>query len=200
MSHHCAITENSVSVLDSPRAPADQDQGSRIGSRITTPPKATVGPSAGLVSAERACGDSAHIEPRDGGLRFEFRRRGVEPWWRGRWVLGIEAEQRRQMERQRQAQAVRAVEVADPHHEPTGRLLEAWAPVEDELRQTVDPETFAIWLADMHPHRLIKGEWVLACRPQTRGWVEARFGRLIASCAGRPVVLVNCENNQRRTL
>jgi hypothetical protein len=97
------------------------------------------------------------------------------------------------MERQRQAQSARTVEPADPHHEPSVRLLEAWAPVEYELRQAVEPEMFAIWLADVHPHRLINGEWVLACRPQARGWIQDRFGRLIASCAERPVVLVNCE-------
>lgn len=106
------------------------------------------------------------------------------------------------MERQRQArtQAGRTVEVADPHHEPSVCLLEAWAPVEDQLRDVVDPETFAIWLADLHPHRLVNGEWVLACRPGAHGWIRDRFGRLIASfCAERQVVFVTCENNQRRT-
>lgn len=161
--------------------------------------KATVGPSTGVVSAEKACGDSAPVEQRNGGLRFEFRRRGVEPWWRGRWLLGIEAEQRRQMERQRSAQTARPVEAADPHRDPTVRLLEAWAPVEDELCRAVGLELFAMWLADVHPHRLVNSEWVLGCRPQSRGWIRDRFGRLIAACADRPVVFVNCENNQRRT-
>lgn len=115
-------------------------------------------------------------------------------------LIGLLMQERQDRKGMSAASGIRRVpEPTDPHRDPSVHLLEAWAPVEDELRRAVGPETFAIWLADVHPHRRVNGEWVLACRPEARGWIRDRFGRLIASCAGRPVVFVNCENNQRRT-
>jgi hypothetical protein len=65
--------------------------------------KATVGPSSGTRFAESACGSSAPAESLQGGLRFEFRRKGVKPYWSGRWFDGILAEERRQRERREAA-------------------------------------------------------------------------------------------------
>lgn len=80
----------------------------------------------------------------------------------------------------------------DPHHEPSERLLEAWGPVRKELCNALDSSQFAIWIENLHPHRLIGGVWYLATSPQKQGWVQARFGRLIGACANRPVIIVVC--------
>lgn len=86
---------------------------------------------------------------------------------------------------------------ADPHRESSERLLEAWAPVENRLRDLVDHPVFAMWLAELHPHRLVGGVWYVGCRSRAQGWIQARFGYLIASCADRQVVLVPCNGKTR---
>lgn len=83
--------------------------------------------------------------------------------------------------------------ICDPHREPSIALLEAWAPIEVELRSAVDGPTFRIWLAQLHPHSLTGGAWRLACRPAHVGWIRDRFGRVIEGCARRPVEFVVCE-------
>ncbi len=130
-------------------------------------------------------------------LAFEFRVPGHErPSWAAPkpsifsgTFAGLEIEERR---KGRQG-SLKKAEPLDPHREPSERLLEAWAPLENELREAIDPETFAIWLADLHPHRILRGVWYVACRPRARGWVEERYGRVIRACADRPVVFVACE-------
>ena len=158
---------------------------------------------------------------REGNLSYPGERvvpfedtRGRQPWeieevrrqtpvsrcpgfWKG--ILMQERDDARRARRTLGLDGAPELAMMDSHREPSVRLLEAWAPVENELRQAVEPETFAMWLADIHPHRLSQGVWYLACRPQACGWIRDRFGRLIESCAGRPVVFVNYENNQRRT-
>lgn len=81
----------------------------------------------------------------------------------------------------------------DPHREASVALLEAWAPVEVEMRKCVDELTYRIWLAPMHPHSLVGGTWRVGCDARAVGWIRDRFGRMIEACAGRPVELVICE-------
>lgn len=88
----------------------------------------------------------------------------------------------------------------EAHRDPSLRLLEAWTPIEAELRKSVDELTFRIWLAaggqvDLHPHSLIGGTWRLAARHQSC-WIEDRFGRLLSTCAGCPVEIVVCDGAQ----
>jgi hypothetical protein len=129
---------------------------------------------------------------------YELRHFGPVTMASGR-LKGLMMQDRQDARRARSRVVTRIPEPVDSHHEPSERLLEAWAPVEDRLRQAVDPGVFACWLADVHPHRLVKGEWYLACHPRKRDWILVRFRRLITECAGCPVVFVNCETNQRRT-
>jgi hypothetical protein len=62
----------------------------------------------------------------------------------------------------------------------------AWERVRSTLREAVGDSTFAIWL---EPLELIaidrNGKLVVSAPVQTLSWVRARFGRLIAGCAGR---------------
>lgn len=86
----------------------------------------------------------------------------------------------------------------DPHREPSGDLLAVWMPIEDELRRAVGNSTFNMWLAPLHPHAVIGGVWRLAAvEERMLGWVEARYTRLIADCAGRPVEFVVCDRNEQ---
>jgi hypothetical protein len=111
-------------------------------------------------------------------------------------IAGILAEERRQDERlrrKRRAERRASRHPLDQHSEPSSALLEAWAPVEDLLRQEIDEQTFRMWFADLHPHRLVNGAWVLASANRYAvSWVPNRFGRLVESCAGRPVEYVMC--------
>ena len=88
--------------------------------------------------------------------------------------------------------ALRRRELLDPHRPASIGLLEAWAPVENELRLAVERSTFNIWLAPLHPHSLVAGVWKLAYRPENVSWIVDRFGRLIAEVAQRPVEFVVC--------
>lgn len=124
-------------------------------------------------------------------LEIPFRRVHEHEQWRGRWLRGIELNEERLDAQGQRAQSCQR-EDTDPHREPSTALLEAWKPVEVELRQAVDGPTFRIWLAQLHPHSLIGGTWRLACRPEHVGWLRDRFGRVIEGRAGRPVELVGC--------
>ncbi len=133
-------------------------------------------------------------------LEFNFRtdKRGCQHWakpsWHGRWLRGIELNEQRLDGRFRKLQvAPDCSKHLDPHRDPSTRLLEAWKPVEDELRRAVDATTFRIQLASVHPHRIENGAWILACHSALRGWIADRFGRLIERCAGRPCEFVACE-------
>lgn len=125
-------------------------------------------------------------------FRTDKRKQWAQPSWRGRRVRGIELDQQR-FEAKAARDRARRARVTDPHREPSMRLLEAWAPVEDQLRQAIDSATFAIWCRLLHPHRFVSGTWVLAHHPLHVGWVRDRFGRLIAEVAQRPVEFVVCE-------
>jgi hypothetical protein len=126
-------------------------------------------------------------------LAIPFRCVPERDQWRGRWLRGIELNQARLDSRGAHAKKRSQEQPADPHREPSTGLLEAWAPVEHQLREAVDEATFNIWLAALHPHALIDGKWRLAYRGQHVGWIRARFGRVIEGCAGRPVEFVACE-------
>lgn len=80
------------------------------------------------------------------------------------------------------------------HRAPSERLLAAWAPVDAEIQRAVDELTYRIWLVGVHPHALLEGTWILGTHKQSRRWIQDRFGRLIAECAGRPVEFVACSS------
>lgn len=130
------------------------------------------------------------------GLDFSFRR-SERPRFSSTpttgWAAGILAVDRRERERRAREQAsTPTTATADPHREPSAALVEAWEPVRRELELVVDESAYRIWLAELHPHRLKGGVWVLAHRQFAVSWVRDRFGRVIEGCAGRPFVLVAC--------
>lgn len=133
-------------------------------------------------------------------LDFTFRRRPASrptsvrtgPPTTG-WLAGILADDRRQRERRAREQVAPPQALGpDPHREPSVELTQAWEPVRQELMLAVDESAYRIWLAELHPHRLKAGVWVLAHRQFAVSWVRDRFGRVIEGCAGRPFVLVTC--------
>lgn len=133
-------------------------------------------------------------------LEFAFRKAPVQAQWRGRWLRGIELDQQR-FEARAAAQRRRSHFEHDAHREPSVRLLEAWAPVEDDLRRcvelgTLDDLSLRLWLAPVHPHSLIGGTWRLGCDERAICWLRDRFGRLLEGCAGRPVEFVVCEGSR----
>lgn len=116
-------------------------------------------------------------------------------WFKGllmRERLDAQAAERRRKGPGKEEVRMQSV-LGDLHREPSVRLLEAWAPVEEELRQRVERDVFEIWLGVLHPHALLDGAWRLAYDVRAVRWVEARFGAIVRECAGRPVVFVACE-------
>ena len=65
--------------------------------------------------------------------------------------------------------------------------------MEQAIRAMVDEPIWQLWLADLHPRSLMAGTWCLAARPEHQEWIETRFGRLLAECAGCPVQIVACD-------
>lgn len=79
----------------------------------------------------------------------------------------------------------------DPHQD--SELVAAWEAVQRELAQAVGESTYRIWLAPVHPHAQADGEWIVGCPANIVSWVDTRFGRVLESCAARPVTIVACE-------
>jgi hypothetical protein len=112
------------------------------------------------------------------------------------WFQGLLMQERRDRQRARRApQVPRPVMPLDPHRDPSERLLAAWAPVEERVRETTTTSALATY--GVHPHSLVANVWRVACRPEMVGWVQQRFGRLFTECAGRPVVIVACDQYER---
>lgn len=133
-------------------------------------------------------------------LHFKFRTGSPRPAWTppkasGRFAF-LEMSDRQALRAKRTQPTKRPLDL-DAHHTPSVPLLEAWAPVEDRLRESIDGPTFRLWLADLHPHRKLGGRWYLAARSQAVGWVRDRFGRLIESCAGCPCEFVACSREEQ---
>jgi hypothetical protein len=84
-----------------------------------------------------------------------------------------------------------ACAASDPHEDTD--LLAAWEPVQCELAQAVGESTYRTWLAPLHPHAFIDGEWTVGCTPKGVGWVNDRFRRLLESAADCPVTVVACD-------
>lgn len=87
----------------------------------------------------------------------------------------------------------------DPHNaSPSPELLAAWEPIQAEMREMVEASTWQWWLGAVHPHRVVDGEWVLACPGNSRDWVKVTFGRLWEKACQAPVRFVICDINQGR--
>jgi hypothetical protein len=125
-------------------------------------------------------------------------RRGLPATKASGWWKGLLMRDRQDVRVARSRTIMGVSGMIDSHGEPSERLLAAWVPIMDQLRQAVDPAVFGCWLADLHPHRRLGGVWYVGCRPQACGWVEQRFGRLVAACADREVVFVACEQTGSR--
>jgi chromosomal replication initiator protein len=54
--------------------------------------------------------------------------------------------------------------------------------VQEELARAVGEPTYRIWLEDLRAFELSGEHLCVQAPPQARGWVEARFGRVIQSC------------------
>ena len=61
-------------------------------------------------------------------------------------------------------------------------LEHIWSRVQAELAQAVGEPTYRIWLEDLRPFELTGERLRVETPPQARGWIEARFGRVIQSC------------------
>jgi chromosomal replication initiator protein len=61
-------------------------------------------------------------------------------------------------------------------------LEHIWSRVQAELARAVDEPTYRIWLEDLCVLDLEGERLRVEAPPQARGWVEARFGRVIQSC------------------
>ncbi|HEY5342230.1 MAG TPA: chromosomal replication initiator protein DnaA [Solirubrobacteraceae bacterium] len=61
-------------------------------------------------------------------------------------------------------------------------LEHIWSRVQAELARAVGEATYRIWLEDLRADELVGERLRVEAPPQARGWIEARFGRLIQSC------------------
>jgi hypothetical protein len=116
------------------------------------------------------------------------------------WFQGLLMQERRDRQRAQRKPgppAPKSVVPLDRHRDPSERLLSAWAPVGQAVEQALGENSPAFAMYGFHPHGLVAGVWHVACRPQTVGWVQARFGSFLAACAGRPVVIVACDQYER---
>ncbi len=58
-----------------------------------------------------------------------------------------------------------------------------WTRVQEQLARAVGEPTYRIWLEDLRADELTDGERLrVIAPPQARGWIEARFGRVVQSC------------------
>ena len=124
-------------------------------------------------------------------------RHATQPTRASGWFQGLLMQERRdrqQAQRKPGPAAPKPVASAlDPHRDSSERLLAAWEPVERQLGDA----TSTLAMYGVHPHALMAGVWRVACRPETVEWVQQRFGRLLSACAGRPVVIVACDQYER---
>lgn len=67
-----------------------------------------------------------------------------------------------------------------------------WNVVMGELAVRVDAPTFNLSLASLHLHANDDTLIVGTADPRGAGWIEKRFGRLVAEVAGKPVEFVGC--------
>src|ERR1700684_2446148 len=61
-------------------------------------------------------------------------------------------------------------------------LEHIWSRVQEELARAVGEATYRIWLEDLRAFELAGERLRVQAPPQARGWIEARFGRVIQSC------------------
>jgi chromosomal replication initiator protein len=60
---------------------------------------------------------------------------------------------------------------------------DTWSRVQEELRRSVDPGEFEMWLSRLEPRALAGATLVVAAPDARRGWVAQRFGRVLQRCA-----------------
>ncbi len=58
-------------------------------------------------------------------------------------------------------------------------LEQTWSRVQAQLALVVDEATYRIWLADLRPVELLGERLVVEAPPQSRRWIQSRFGRVI---------------------
>lgn len=63
----------------------------------------------------------------------------------------------------------------------TEGIEQIWSRVQSELAGRVDESTYRLWLAPLQARELSAGRLLVEAPPATCGWVDARFGRLIAA-------------------
>jgi chromosomal replication initiator protein len=61
-------------------------------------------------------------------------------------------------------------------------LEHIWSRVQAELARAVGEPTYRIWLEELRAFELAEERLCVHAPPQARGWIEARFGRVIQSC------------------
>src|ERR1700722_14244932 len=61
-------------------------------------------------------------------------------------------------------------------------LEHIWSRVQEELARAVGEPTYRSWLEDLSAFELTGERLRVQAPPQARGWIEARFGRVIQSC------------------
>jgi chromosomal replication initiator protein len=62
-------------------------------------------------------------------------------------------------------------------------LEQIWSRVQAELARAVGESTYRIWLGGLEARELIGERLLIEVPPQACGWIRARFGRVLQSCA-----------------
>jgi chromosomal replication initiator protein len=79
-------------------------------------------------------------------------------------------------------------------------LEHIWSRVQAELARAVGEPTYRIWLEDLRAFELAEERLCVQAPLQARGWIEARFGRVIQSCVETvlgPGVALELVGNER---
>lgn len=83
-------------------------------------------------------------------------------------------------------------EVLDPTDEERELWAEVAARIRAGLKEAGDGVLWGMWFADLHVHGSQDGALVLGAPARSVSWVADRFGKLLATAAGRQVQIVAC--------
>lgn len=81
-----------------------------------------------------------------------------------------------------------------PNGTADAAAVAAWEAALPQLRDRLG-DSFDVWVAPVHAHRIADGTLVLAAPAETVRWVVERFGRVIAAAVNQPVQIVACADS-----
>lgn len=77
-------------------------------------------------------------------------------------------------------------------------VLEQWAAIDAQVRESVGDDTHARWLSPLRPIGRNADGWLIGCPEALRAWVADRLGDVLEAYAGEPVRLVAINPDRRR--